>query len=118
MAKLYEATGPAADANDVLAPALEGFALKPKMPEIAETREMLAALAQTEEVKAAGERRERLARLQLSYGIALVAARGQGALEAKEAFARVRDIVVGDGTRPRSSWPITAYGPAVTIGAS
>ena len=41
---LYCATVRPADAQAVLAPALEGFAPTPKMPEIAEARALLRAL--------------------------------------------------------------------------
>ena len=40
-----------ADAQVVLAPALEGFSPTPEMPEIAEAQALLAALAGTGEVK-------------------------------------------------------------------
>ena len=46
LAKLYQSIGCPADARAVLAPALEGFALTPEMPEIAEAQALLAALAQ------------------------------------------------------------------------
>ena len=52
LAKLYRATGRLAEAHAVLAPAIEGFAPTPEMPEIAEAQALLAALAETEEVKA------------------------------------------------------------------
>ena len=41
LAKLYQSTGHPADAHAVLAPALEGFAPTPEMPEIAEGRRCL-----------------------------------------------------------------------------
>ena len=43
LAKLYQSTGRAVDAHAVLAPALEGFAPTPEMPEIAEAQALLAA---------------------------------------------------------------------------
>jgi class 3 adenylate cyclase/tetratricopeptide (TPR) repeat protein len=46
LAKLYQSTGRLAEAHAVLAPALEGFAPTPEMPEIAEAEELLAALAE------------------------------------------------------------------------
>jgi class 3 adenylate cyclase/tetratricopeptide (TPR) repeat protein len=46
LAKLYQSTGRPAQAHDVLAPALEGFAPTPEMPEIAEGKALLATLAQ------------------------------------------------------------------------
>jgi predicted ATPase len=51
LAKLYQSTNRAADAHAVLAPALEGFSPTPEFPEIAEAQTLLAALAETEEVK-------------------------------------------------------------------
>ena len=51
LAKLYQSTGRPAEAHAVLAPALEGFAPTPEMPEIAEAQALLAALAETDEVK-------------------------------------------------------------------
>ena len=42
LAKLYRATGRPSDAHAVLAPALEGFASTPEMPEIAEAQALLA----------------------------------------------------------------------------
>ena len=53
LARLYQSTGRPVEAHAVLAPALEGFAPTPEMPEIAEAQALLAALAETEEVKAA-----------------------------------------------------------------
>ena len=52
LAKLYQSTARPADAHAVLAPALEGFAPTPEMPEIAEAQALLAALAEKEEIKA------------------------------------------------------------------
>ena len=45
LAKLYQSTGRPADAHAVLAPALEGFALTPEMPEIAEAQALVSQLA-------------------------------------------------------------------------
>ena len=66
LAKLYQSTGRPADAHAVLAPALEGFAPTPEMPEIAEAQALLAALAQTTEVKSAAAQRQRLTHLHVS----------------------------------------------------
>ena len=92
LAKLYQSTDRLADAHAVLAPALEGFAPTTEMPEIAEAQSLLAALAETEEVKAEAVRRQRLTQLHVSYGNALIAARGYGAPETTEAFARARKV--------------------------
>ena len=96
LAKLYQSTGRPADAHAVLAPALEGFSPTPEMPEIAEAQALLAALAENEEVKADAARRQRLAQLRVAYGNALIAARGFGAPETTEAFARARESAAGD----------------------
>ena len=44
LAKLYQSTGRPVDAHAVIAPALEGFAPTPEMPEIAEAQALLAAI--------------------------------------------------------------------------
>jgi predicted ATPase len=56
LAKLYQNIGRPADAHAVLAPALEGFSPTPKLPEIEEAQTLLAALAETDEVKNAAAR--------------------------------------------------------------
>ena len=48
LAKLYQATGRAAEAHAVLAPALDGFAPTPEMPEIADAQALLAARTENE----------------------------------------------------------------------
>jgi predicted ATPase/class 3 adenylate cyclase len=96
LAKLYQSTRRPADAHAVLAPALEDFAPTPEMPEIAEAEALLAALAQTDEAKAEAAQQQRLTRLQVAYGNALIAARGFGAPETTEAFARARESAFGD----------------------
>ena len=70
------------------------------MPEIAEAQALLAALAQTDEVKATAARRQRLTQLQAAYGNALIAARGFGAPETTEAFAKARDAAFADKDAP------------------
>jgi adenylate cyclase len=57
LAKLYQSISRHADAHAVLAPALEGFSPTREMPEIAEAQALLAALAETEEVKVAEAQR-------------------------------------------------------------
>ena len=44
LAKLYQSTDRPGEAHAVLAPALEGFALTPEMPEIAEAQALLVAI--------------------------------------------------------------------------
>ena len=100
LAKLYQSTGRPVEAHDALAPALEGFSPTPEMPEIAEAQALLAALAQTDEVKAQAAQRQRLTQLHVAYGNALIAARGYGAPETTEAFARARESASGDKDAP------------------
>ena len=100
LAKLYQSTGRPAEAHAVLAPALEGFAPTHEMPEIAEAQALLAALAGTEEVKGAATRRQRLTQLHVTYGNALIATRGYGAPETREAFAKARESASGDKDAP------------------
>src|SRR5208337_3646357 len=92
LAKLYQAAGRLAEAHAVLAPALEGFAPTPEMPEIAEAQALLAALAETEEVRAGAAQRERRLDLQTSYGQALQLGKGFAAEETRAAFARVGEL--------------------------
>ncbi len=96
LAELYGSTGRPADAHAVLEPALEGFSPTPEMPEIAEAQALLAALAEIEEVKAEATKRHRMTRLQVAYGNALIHDRGYGAAETTEAFARARELALGD----------------------
>src|SRR5208337_4286567 len=98
--KLYQSTGRPVDAHAVLAPALEVFSPTPEMPEIAEAQTLLAALGESDEVKAETARRQRLTQLQVTYGNALIAARGYGAPETTEAFARARESASGDQDAP------------------
>jgi class 3 adenylate cyclase/predicted ATPase len=91
LAKLYQLTDRPVDAHAVLAPPLEGFAPTPEMPEIAEAQGLLAAVAERDEVKAEVARRQQRRQLHVAYGNALIAARGYGAPETSEAFARARD---------------------------
>jgi class 3 adenylate cyclase/predicted ATPase len=96
LAKFYQSTGRPADAHAILAPALEGLAPTPDMPEIAKAQALLSEFADTEEVKAAIGQRRRVSRLQVAYGNALIAARGYGAPETTEAFAKARESASGD----------------------
>ena len=66
------------------------------MPDIAEAQALLAALSQSDEVKAEAARRQRLTHLQVAYGNALLQARGYGAPETTEAFARARESAAND----------------------
>jgi predicted ATPase len=95
LANLYQSTGRPVEAHDILAPALEGFAPAPEMPEIAEGQVLLAALAETEEVKNAAASRQRRLQLQTSYSKALMWSQGYGSEEAKAAFARAQELASG-----------------------
>ena len=92
LAKLYQSTDRPVEAHAVLAPALEGFAPTPEMPEIAEAQALLAALAESDDVKVEAAQRRRRLDLQTSYGRALLWAKGFAAEETKVAFARVQEI--------------------------
>ena len=93
LAKLYQATARPAEAHAILAPALEGFLPTPEMPEIAEAQALLAALAETEEVKTIVAQHERRLRLQTDYGRAVMYSRGFAAAETGEsAFARAMEL--------------------------
>ena len=100
LAKLYQSTGRPVDAHAVLAPALEGFSPTPEMPEIAEAQALLAALAEIDEVKVEAAHRQRLTQLHVAHGNALIAARGFGAAETAEAFAKARKSAAGDKDAP------------------
>jgi tetratricopeptide (TPR) repeat protein len=92
LANLYISTARPAEANAVLTPALEGFTPTAEMPEIAEAKALLAALAETGEVKAAEEQRQRRVHLQTAYGQAMMWAKGFGAEEARAAFSRATEL--------------------------
>ena len=96
LANLYQSSGRPADAYVALAPSLEGFAPTPEMPEIAEAQALLAALSQCDEVKVAEAQLQRRTHLHVAYGNALIAARGYGAPETTEAFARAREWAFGE----------------------
>jgi tetratricopeptide (TPR) repeat protein len=92
LARLYQSTDRPAEAHAVLAPALEGFTPTKEMPEIAEAQALLAALAETDEVKAAEAQRERRLHLQTAYGQAMMYSKGFAAEETKAAFARAAEL--------------------------
>jgi class 3 adenylate cyclase/predicted ATPase len=95
LAKLYQSTNRAADAHDVLAPALEGFSPTPEFPEIAAAQALRAELAETDEVRNAAAARHRRLELQTSYANALIHARGHGAPETSAAFAKIQALAAG-----------------------
>ena len=92
LAKLYQSTNRAADAHAVLVPALEGFAPTPEFPEIAEAQTLLAALAETDDVKNAAAARQRRLKLQTSYAQAMMLSRGFGAEETRAAFRQAQGL--------------------------
>jgi predicted ATPase len=97
LAKLYQSTNRAADADAVLTPALAGFSPTPEFPEIEEAHRLLTALAETDEVKNAAASRERRLKLQTAYANALIHARGHGAPETSAAFAKAQTLAAGLG---------------------
>jgi class 3 adenylate cyclase/predicted ATPase len=97
LAKLYRSTGRPADAHAILAPSLEDFAPTPKMPEIAEAQALLAALAETDEVKVEAAQRQRRLHLQTAYGQAVAFSKGFLAEETKVAFERASELAGHDG---------------------
>jgi hypothetical protein len=92
LAKLYQSTDRPADAHAVLAAALKGFSPTPEFPKIEQAQVLLAALAETDEVKNAAASRQRRLKLQTNLGKALMYSRGYGAEESKAAFIRARDL--------------------------
>ncbi len=92
LARLYYSTSRFADAYSLLGPVLEGFSPAPEFPEIAEAHSLLAALAETDEVKNAAAARQRRLKLQTSLGQALMFSRGYGADESQAAFIRAREL--------------------------
>jgi class 3 adenylate cyclase/predicted ATPase len=96
LARLYHATARRVEAHALLASALEGFTPTPEMPEISEARALLAALAETKEVKAAAAQRKRRSELQASYGLAVMWSKGFATQEATAAWERVRELAAAE----------------------
>jgi hypothetical protein len=96
LAKLYQSTGRPIEAHGVLAPALEGFSPTREMPQIAEAQALRAALAESEEVKAAETLRQRQLHLQTAYGQAMIWAKGFTAEETRAAFSRATELTNAD----------------------
>jgi predicted ATPase len=92
LAKLYHSTDRPADAHAVLASALKDFSPTPEFPEIEQAQALLAALAETDEVKNAAAARQRRLKLQTDLGKALIWSRGFGAEESRAAFVRAREL--------------------------
>ena len=74
-----------------------GEALAAEMPELAEAQALLAALAESDEVKNATASRQRRLQLQTRYGQAMMYSRGFASDESKTAFARARTLAAGVG---------------------
>jgi predicted ATPase len=100
LAKLYQSIGRSVEAHAVLGDALEGFAPTSEMPEIAEAQALLAALAETEEVRTAEAQRGRRLRLQTAYGYATMWSKGFAADETKAAFERAAELAANAGDFP------------------
>jgi ATP/maltotriose-dependent transcriptional regulator MalT len=106
LAKLYQSTSRLFEAHAVLAPALEGFSPTPELPQIAEAQELLAALVETEQVKAAEAQRQRRLDLKIAYGHAVMWGRGWAAEETSAAFTRVDEFA---GPKENAAARFAAY---------
>ncbi len=95
LAKFYQSTGRPVEAHAFLGDALEGFAPTPEMPEIAEAQALLAALAETDDVKAGVAARQRRLKLQTDCGQAVMWAKGFAAEETQAAFRPARELASG-----------------------
>jgi predicted ATPase len=94
LAKLYQSMDRPADAHAALASALRDFSPTPDFPEIEQAQTLLAALAETDEVKKGAASRQRRLKLQTDLGEALMWSHGFGADESKAAFIRARELAV------------------------
>ena len=92
LAKIYRAANRDADAQAVLAPAVEGFPPTQQFPELTEAQALLSPLSEGDAVKSAAALHQRRLRLQISYGQALIWAKGHQASETSAAFARAREL--------------------------
>jgi class 3 adenylate cyclase/predicted ATPase len=108
LAKLYQSTSRPADAHAVLAPALEGFAPTPEMPEIAKAGALLAMLAETKPVREALEKRQARAKMHVDYARAVQWAKGWGSEEARAAVERAHEFTAPTPGHP-DYWSLT-YG--------
>jgi predicted ATPase len=110
LARLYNSTSRPEDAHALLASALKGFSPTPELPEIEEAQALLAALAETDEVKNAAASRQRRLQLQTDYGQAMLWSRGFGSEEAKVALTALRNSPRGPTAQLRVFLPITESG--------
>jgi len=76
------------------------------MPEIAEAQALLAALAESDDVKAAEAERQRRCHLQMAYGQAMMWSKGFAAEETNAAFARAAEFA---GPAEDGSTRLVAY---------
>jgi predicted ATPase len=114
LAKLYHSTDRPAEGHAVLAPALKGFSPTPEFPEIEQAQALLAALAETDEVKnAAASRQRRLKLARRSCGPAVSVPRNQRPPSFAPANLLPRSI-----TRPSDSRFTTVCGSATWCAAS
>ena len=81
------------------------------MPEIAEAQALLAALAETDEVKAAEAQRQRRLHLQTAYGQAMMWSKGFAAEETRAAFARAAELTAKTDVLRSASRRPTFNGP-------
>ena len=87
------------------------------MPEIAEAQALLAALAETDEVKFAADSRRQRVHLQTSYGKALIGVHGYGAPETALAFERARELATGLQAAGLGRSPSIAFRPLMASGS-
>ena len=78
----------------------EGGCRYAEMPEMAEAQALLAALSQTDEVKATIDARKQRVALQMAYASAHLHAGGPGAPQATATFARARDLAAVNEDAP------------------
>ena len=96
LAKLYQSSGRSGDAYAALAPALDGFSATPEFPVIEDAQSLLAALAETDDVKSAATTRQRRLKLQTSYG-------HFAAEETRAAFRRAEELAA-EAERPNGAF--------------
>ncbi len=92
LAKLYRSHQPRRRRPCRARPRARRFSPTPELPEIAEAQTLLAALAESDEVKNAAASRQRRLKLQTSYGQAILWWAGYTVPETKAAFARAGEL--------------------------
>jgi hypothetical protein len=118
LAKLYRAANRDADADAVLAPAIEGFPPTQQFPELTEAKTLLSALSKTDAVKSATALRQRRVHLQTSLGNALLWAKGHQAAETSAAFRAPANWRAGWKTRWSVSPFTTVFGSGILCAAN